>query len=276
MNDWKGRFFRHGVMPLCAVLFGFTLLVLLSCSGAMAGSKAKKVLIVGDDAYPPYSYVEHGEPKGIYVDILRRIFERMAGYDVTMRLMPYKRAMDMARRGEAFGVFPPYYKPRMRPYLGTYSDPILREEVVVICHWSVLSRERPKFPEDYKGLRFGNNLGFVIGGDDFWHAVRDRIIDLEEVRGTETNLRKLVNGRLDCYINDRLAILATLKRMEAEGTIANADALIKEAYVVSGQYAHLAFSGHVDCTDFVAKFNRELAGMRASGELDEIVRAHTE
>lgn len=41
-----------------------------------------EVIIESDDDYFPYSYVENGSPKGLYVDLINAIAERMPDYNI--------------------------------------------------------------------------------------------------------------------------------------------------------------------------------------------------
>ena len=43
------------------------------------------VILYGDDDYAPYSYVENGAFKGMYIDILRQAASRMPGYRLELQ-----------------------------------------------------------------------------------------------------------------------------------------------------------------------------------------------
>lgn len=45
----------------------------------------EKIIVGGDNAYPPYQYLENGEPKGFDIDVLREVAEIM-GMDLEIRL----------------------------------------------------------------------------------------------------------------------------------------------------------------------------------------------
>ena len=58
----------------------------------------QEVLVYGDINYPPYSFEEDGKPKGIYVDILKAAFAHMPDYDVTIKMIPWKRGLEYIRK----------------------------------------------------------------------------------------------------------------------------------------------------------------------------------
>ena len=57
------------------------------------------VVIYGDDDYPPYSYVENGQLKGIYTQIVREAVQAMPQYAVQLRPVPWKRGLLMLQTG---------------------------------------------------------------------------------------------------------------------------------------------------------------------------------
>ena len=75
----------------------WTLILLLLSWRAVAFEPPVKVLVYGDDAYPPYSYAENGIARGIYSDILRRVFEDMPGYKIKIVPIPWKRGLKNAQ-----------------------------------------------------------------------------------------------------------------------------------------------------------------------------------
>ncbi len=43
---------------------------------------------------------------------------------------------------------------------------------------------------------------------------------LENTPGTKNNILKLLAGRIDCYINDRISILWNVRQMKKQGKVA--------------------------------------------------------
>ena len=73
---------------------------LIAFSGLFSPSLSKQeVLVYGDINYPPYSFEDEGQPKGIYVDILRSAFAKMRDYDVTIKMIPWKRGLEYIKKG---------------------------------------------------------------------------------------------------------------------------------------------------------------------------------
>lgn len=169
-------------------------------------SAAEKVVVYGDSSYPPYSYMEGNAPRGLYVDILKRAFSKMPDFEVAIKMAPWQRVLSLAESGKVMAVFAPYYRQELRPWL-SYSEPLHREGMVLFCREDVMKESRPKWPQDYKGLRIGINAGFAVGREE----QEKGLVILEEAHNNEMSVLKLINSRLDCYINDQLAVLNTVK-----------------------------------------------------------------
>lgn len=242
------------------------------------------VTVYCDDNYPPYSYEESRKAKGLYVEILERAFSLMSGYKISIQPVPWKRGLKLLESGEGFALFPPYLHLKERPYIWPYSEPILKEEVVVMCREEVLSKiSGTKWPEDYFGLKIGRNAGFFLGGDHFHQAVKNQQIILDETRGNRENILKVGLGRTDCYINDRLSILSELKKLKDQGIYdeGGKHATLSEGTLISSEIGYLGFT-KIDKgkfpfkDDFIKKFNEIINNMKKTGELDNIVKKYTE
>lgn len=245
-----------------------------TATAAPSPAVPQSVTIYVDDAYPPYSYAVNGVAFGVYPALLARIFAAMPGYHVALQPVPWKRGLRLLEQGEGFALAPPYYRPGERPWMD-YSAPIMLESVVMFCNEAVAARiGAPRWPDDYYGLRVGINSGFLLGGPAFHAARRGSKIIVEEARGTDENLKKLLLGRIDCYMNDRSAIQHALLRARAEDAYQRA-ARIVETGIVSQEHGYLGFTRlHGERwtfrADFIRQFNLVLEELRRSGELAQI------
>ncbi|PHV06132.1 hypothetical protein CSQ96_17030 [Janthinobacterium sp. BJB412] len=234
------------------------------------------ITIYGDDAYPPYSYLENGEMKGIYSDIIRAAVKRMPKYRVSLQPIPWKRGLVKLETGEGFALYPPYLRPAERPYMD-YSDGILAEQLVVYCSQPVIERRpRKVWPDDYAGLRIGLNAGFLSGGKLFDQAVAEGRLSAVPARSSRTNLLKLMKGRIDCFLNDRSSIVWELGRIRHEG-LAEAGALpIAETTALSAEQGYLGYTNRDAGRfpykhDFIRKFNAAIKEMKQDGEIRDAI-----
>lgn len=261
-------------MKRCFLLF-HAIILFLSPLTAFAETL---VTVYADDGYPPYSYAEDGKALGIYNDILRKAFSRMNGYKIIIDPVPWRRGLLYVENGTGFAISPPYYRPNERPFMHPYSVPILDEEVVAFCRPETLQTKRQRWPEDYYGLTVGRNFGFLLGGQSLTEAVQEGKIMLEEARGTRENILKLLEGRIDVYINDRMSVLAEFNKIKEE-MVRYRNANIEEGALVSREKGYLGFTAtdkgrFLFKEDFLKKFNAIIEDMKKNGEIKSITETY--
>jgi len=262
---------------MLAIRVTVRVLLLFQIFSATVFANEINVVVYAENNYPPYSYEEEGELKGIYTKILKKVFSRMKGYRVDIKAVPWKRGLIYLETGKGFALYPPYYRPKERPYIKPYSVPILDEKVVVFCTEKILEQSRLDWPEDYYGLTIGNNRGFKLGGDKFWKAVEEGKIRIQETDGNRRNILKLGFGRVDCYMNDRFSIIWELNRLRKSGKYANNKLdKLKEGTSISSEQGFLGFTDRDNGNfyfkdDFVKKFNVVINKMKKTGEVQKII-----
>jgi len=260
------------------------LLGMLLCAAVGEARSEILVTLLIDANYPPYAYrTADGEAAGIYADILRATEPRLHGYRLKLQPTPWRRALAEVEAGRALAVVPPAMRPRERPYIGRYSAPLLVERVTVFCRQSLFAnRARKQWPDDFQGLRFGTNLGSLAAGEAFWQAARSGLIEVEEAPGTRSNLLKMLRGRIDCFVFDRISVLANLSRMRREGLYDESKGEgIAEGPTLNLDTAHVGFSNRDQGRfpfkeDFASQLDTALETLRRSGEIERIVKRYTD
>ncbi len=222
------------------------------------------VEILVDNSYPPYSYEQEGEAKGLYVDILEALDEKMLFFSFRIKAVPWKRGLKLLEIGSSFALAPPYYRPDERPYM-FYSNPILKEELVLV---SIGKKEEKNWPGDYKNYKIGINRGFSSISDD-----EKSMLSVEEGSSTKDNLLKLVSGRIDYFINDKYSILYEMKELISMGKVEEG-VEVEIVKVLSEEYGYMGYSIKSNVgykNEFVNSFNKALEELQSNGELEEII-----
>ncbi len=248
------------------MLLGIACLALL---GQVAA--AEKVVIEADDDYAPYSYVEKGQHKGIYVDFIKKAAELLApAYDIHLQPVPWKRGLRNLEVGDSLALFPPYFN-KERAYIQPYSVPLYRETIVLFCSEEAMKTPRKNFPDDFGDLIIGINLGFALG-EKMITAARLGKIKTEEVKGNDANVKKLNSGRIGCYANDRLSVIHSAKGLRDDPVFKHFKLL--EAVELSGENAHIGYSAanHAPFkADFIAKMNIAIEDLKKAGVMNRLV-----
>lgn len=239
-------------------------------------STCVEVTIFCDDAYLPYSYAgKDREARGIYKEVLTRAFKQMKDYEVTIVPQPWTRAMSFLEKNDVFAVYPPYYRPVERPFIKDYSVPILEETIVVYARKGETSKEMRSWPKDWYGKKVGIFTGTLdIAGEEFGEAVRGGQIQILEAKSNEENLRHLITRKVDAYVNDRNAILYTLKVLKSKKEWPENAPQVEEVAVVSKEKGYLAFSQddkkYPYKKDFIKKFNAAILKLQRNNEIEKI------
>lgn len=188
--------------------------LLLCCfvGHSYAAKGPEPITILADDDYPPYSYVENGVTKGIYVNLVRRASTMLLpDYKVKVIAVPWKRALKLIETGQEFAVLPPYIHIESRPYISHYSEILAEEQVVIYCRKQLdLAKAIANDSTIHAPVTLGMNSGYLILNDKYKDAVAAGKIELFENKSTEANIQKLVMGRIDCYVNDKATIVMGL------------------------------------------------------------------
>jgi len=242
--------------------------ILLLSNAALAEDTAREIHLVQDNAYPPYMSKEGNRAVGIYADIVRTAMERMEASNVKLQAIPWTRAVGLVRLGLAEGLVGTYYKPQARPWIRIYSEALLQEHVSVYCQTG-LADPNWMFPEDFEGLIFGNNTGFQTPGDAFFAMVDDRRIILEQTPTTRQNLHKLSLGRIDCYVQERLAVDRVLNETPLTGFERVVDVSVESAHIGYSQ----DFSGPA-ADNFIKIMDDTLRAMKKDGTVERIVNTY--
>ncbi len=240
---------------------GLALLFGLSAPTAAADA----VLLVQDNAYPPYMSDDNGEADGLYASILAEAKRRLETDKLIVHAVPWTRATILVENGRAQGLIGSYYKPKDRPWIRHWSEPIFLEEVSIFCRTGVAQREW-KYPDDYEGLLFGNVAGYKAPGARFFEMVADGKIKLEEAQTTEQNLSKLALERIDCFVIERLAAEIMLREKNIHNVEVVGTASMEPAYI---GYSDKWTGPEADA--FIKAMDETLAQMKKDGTIDRIV-----
>lgn len=240
------------------------------------------VNILCDEGYPPYSYAENGEARGLYSDILRAAFARMPAYQVSIQPVPWRRGLLLLERGSAFALYPPYLRPQERPWMD-YSRAILEEKVVIFVNPNTTGgRDLADFPAAYARLRIGQNAGFsVIQNQLFRHMLERDQLSLESGKDNRSNLLKLSLGHIDAYVNDRLSALWTWQQLLRSGEIKpHAAAALVEGPTLSIEHGYLGFTNRDQGkfsykADFIRSLNSALIELENEGVIKALSARYT-
>ena len=216
----------------------------------------------------PYMGARQTDAIGIYSDILDEASKRFQASEMALQAVPWPRAIELVRSGNAQGLVGAYHRPEVRPWIRRYSAPLYTEKVSVYCRPGV-AQASWSYPEDFTGLTFGNNTGFRTPGARFFELVEAGDIVLQEARTTAMNLKMLELGRLDCYVQEELSAEREIRRNKLTG--------IEHVQTISSEPAYIGYSHKwvgAAADAFILKMDRILGEMHKDGSVDRIISSY--
>ena len=241
---------RH-LVALAMVLVAF-------CSPAFA---AERTLNLAATEFPPY-YGKDLEGNGFLTEIIREAFSR-SGYDTKIKFLPWKRALEGAKRGKYDGLFSVWHRPEREEWF-VFSDPLPANELVFFKHKN-------------KDISFGSyedvspyTIG-VVRGYALPPGFEEAGLKTALANDDEQNLRKLHKGHLDLVLVDKIQaqyiIGSTFPEAAAELEWLDPAVHVDVQYLVISKKA-------ADHEALLADFNAGLAAITADGTLKAIMAKH--
>ncbi|MCV0425544.1 MAG: transporter substrate-binding domain-containing protein [Roseibium sp.] len=210
---------------------------------------AKEALTLGTgDSLPFASVGSNGDPVGVLGDTSDKILEEM-GYDATATHLPFARLYKSIHKGDidvAIGVL----RTEERAAQAHYSDPILTAYNILI----VKKGQSFDFASltDLKGKKIGGRRGFA------YPALDSAGVAVEPAKDDETNLKKVLGGRLDAAI---FSSIASLSRLDESDQRTDVELL---PLAVGTVPLGIAFADEKFSAEDIAKFNEMLIAFKAS------------
>ncbi|MFW5498622.1 MULTISPECIES: substrate-binding periplasmic protein [unclassified Maridesulfovibrio] len=243
----------------------FVLLVLLTFPPTLS---AKKLVLVTLDT-PPQTYLENGKPTGFLVEIVSKAATRV-GYTPDIRIVPWKRALTMAKKGTADAVFNAGFNEKRNKYLRYPETVLITEKVVALRRVGTDTF----FSADFEGAEKyigGVGRGFYYG-EKVNSALKNNYFKrIEEVANIDLNVKKLLLGRIDFFFADYYPALSFLNDNALLGKIeAILDPKTGLPLVYSMSDTYLAFSRMKDSEAF-EKVSLELKKMKKEGVYKKIM-----
>ncbi|RZT41805.1 substrate-binding periplasmic protein [Cupriavidus agavae] len=239
-------------------------LLLAATLGPAPGIAQTTIVLYSEAGQRPLSYEENGVPKGAYIDHVRRVLNRIPGYQVEIRFASWARTVEEARNGNSAGILGVYYRPKERPYLN-HSKPFYAEEVAVHCNRDAIEgRTFHHYPDDFAGLRFGNQRNYLAPGPRFFQMGREGRITIVEGHEFQDLVKKMLVGEIDCVVNPSVVIGEALRGLEARGLPERMRYKSRLAMLVKTETVHIGFSkkyeeAHPELAKFRDLFNRAAA-----------------
>lgn len=235
---------------------------------ALVGTcSAEKLVVRGDDSYPPVIHSHNGRPSGFLVTILQRVAV-LTGDQYDIQLSPWKRAYEMASRGEGGVIGVSFNQERAK--LFDFSKPVYDDDIqIVTLKTRTFTYNRL---EDLRGKTIGGVLGASYG-DSVDSALASGLFVVERDVGQAGRLRKLLAGRLDAaFIGNGVAGLDGVMNSHDDLRTNRAKFSVL-ATPLTRDPLHLAFAKSMNKREALDRFDAAVDKLRKSGELKRLTES---
>lgn len=243
-------------MPLTSPLLTAALLACLSFSAA------GETLRIVTEPWSPYVIVNGQQASGLDYDIATIVFKRL-GIDVQWQFVPWKRCLLMLEQGEADGALD-IFKIADREQLLLYpSEPVSQVNWVM---FQANARPHP-FNElsDLNGLVIGVSPGYRYSSEFDSSTAFAR----EPAPSHEANFGKLIRGRVDLMITDRVVGQQLIDRLKLR------DQITELPHVLNTREMFLAVRRKAGMDLLVQRFGAELKRFKREPGYAQLVSHYT-
>jgi len=241
--------------------------------GAIASSNDINIYV--DNNYPPFSFSDKKQAKGMYIDVLNAAFSKMKGFKINIIPIPWKRGKSLMAKGEGFALAPAFFHAHDWEYLYPYSLPFYTETIIVACNANVMTHPRANWPNDYKGLTIGNISGFDgWGGKKFRALVEKSEINYAEIKSSTTLVKMLINKRHDCILIEDKVFQYLVKQETLTNPIIKGAIIGKDPVYIGYSEKYLQNGKQPNQYEFRKQFDSTIYKMKKSGEIDKIMNAY--
>lgn len=247
-------------------------LAFLFLLGLSLKSHCETFQIVGDDDFPPFSFVDNmGQITGIDIEILRELENRLE-IEFDIKLVPWKRLLLMTKTGAVFGSFS-LFKTSERQAFALFTHPLHYSTYKIFT----LSTNRYEFEsiKDLYGKRISIAAGFTVS-EELEAAQLRGDLTLIETFSFKDSFRRLLKGGVDMVIGNELVVEHQLKH----GLASNSDLALIESLnkpIQKSRGAYFVLSEKYPLKDKVkwqTTIERTLKGIEEEGLMDAIVKRY--
>ena len=256
------------------------IIILILSSLLISGSyyllNPKSLIIIGGNYYPS-AYLENGEIKGYYPEVLKTILNKQKiPYEI--KLYPWDQALEKMKLGEGDIMIPPSYNKNRESFLD-YLDEQKNYEKTGILSKTALSADRykaytkkeiPKI-DTLKSIKENNYKVGIIKKFNYYEDFWDARLDIYIYQDTKKALMDLNEGLIDVFVmldeitNQAIIELNLTEKITAHEKILHFD----PSYIVFSKKTNFFKKDKIK-----ENFYKELIRMKDSGELNEIYKKY--
>jgi polar amino acid transport system substrate-binding protein len=213
--------------------------------------------------YPPYAYEEAKQVKGVAVEIVTEVLNRM-GLPFSITVLPWARALHQIKKGEADAIFT-LFKNSEREVFADYSHEVLIPQIVSLY---VKKNTTIEFSGDLRQLeRYSFGLVRKVSyGDIFDLALKKKILtNIVRSNNAEQSFKMLFSNRVDIVAINKYGALDILRKTNR---LKDTKKLKPDLQNIP---SYIAFSKEKNLTSVRDKFDDTLKQMKEDGTYEQLI-----
>lgn len=229
------------------------------CVLAFAGrGLCAQTMLVACDPWPPYQYVDKsGHLTGFSVEVAKRVLAVM-GYKADIDLLPWKRAIDGVAHGDYHMIISVNMTEDRKSFLNYPKEPL------IVTQWAAYTSGQPVLKiEDMDEMAIGVVDGYSYT-PEYLAFIETKKGRTEKVVDDESNLKKLVAGRLDAFVADT----GNMAFIDPSGQA------VRQPFILKRDGLYAAFSRIACAADTAERFSEALAAFKSGKEYRELTKRY--
>jgi len=195
------------------------------------------------------------------------------GVDSTIEIVPWRRGLYMVREGKADAIFKALRNDARDAYLYFPDEPLVVEKTVAFK----LEDSHAQLGADFSGakaIKLGVGAGFIYGPPVDAVLKKNPFKKLETAPTVERNIEKLMAGRIDILLADRVPAIYSAMRHGHKHRIEIIQDDKGQEIIFSASKTYLAFSKATISIKMVKRFSEALTAMKKDGTYDRIANKY--
>lgn len=210
--------------------------------------------------YPPFSWEENGQMKGILIDTLTEVIKNRMGLEISHQGYPWARAQLIVKANEA-DAFVTVPTPERKIYTEVSSEPVI---IVTFTPFTSIQNTRIdalKAVKNLSDLKKFSHIQYIGSG---WAKHKLGGMNVEWVRTLDKALFLLAKNRFDLFVDTSPVVRFNVKRLGYQ------EQVVELPNIIDTSSFNLCISKKSRYVDVLPAFDAEMAKLRASGKLQEI------
>lgn len=238
----------------------FLLMILIFALSTVSAYAENRMKIVYFNNYPPFSWMENGKMKGIFIDALTEAIQVQMGINVSHEGYPWARAQLMVKtnKADAFVTVP---TDERRRYTKISDEPIITATFTLFApkeSKQIKELENVKTLSDLKGIRLINYLGSGWGKANLkdmhvtWKPTLNKVLFL------------LSKNRYEAFVDTSQVVRFNIKKLGYQ------DQIIEIPTILDTTSFNLCIGKKSPYAKIIPRFNETVKRMKIDGKLKKI------